>query len=222
MRILWRGSRGPVINELQARLKKLGFDPGDIDGIFGSSTAEAVASFQRDRMLISDGIVGPQTFNALSLGPVSPTSPRTRRSKIFVSYSHADEKWLKMFQVHIAPLERTGMVERWDDTEISPGSNWKNEVASAIRSAKVAVLLISPYFMASRFVAESELPPLLAAAEHEGTVVLPVIISPCNTGSLARFQAVNSPSKPLVDLKRGDRDRIWVKLVEAITVALNE
>jgi hypothetical protein len=41
-------------------------------------------------------------------------------------------------------------------------------------------------------------------------------------GSLSEFQAVNSPSKPLVDLSRGDRDRVWVKLMEAITVGLNE
>lgn len=127
-----------------------------------------------------------------------------------------------MFQVHIAPLERSGMVEKWDDTEIAPGSEWKEEIANAIRSAKVAVLLISPYFTASEFIAESELPVLLEAAEHEGTVILPVLISPSSLGDLAKFQAVNSPSKPHVDLKRGDRDRVWVKLVEAITAALND
>jgi hypothetical protein len=41
-------------------------------------------------------------------------------------------------------------------------------------------------------------------------------------GRLSEFQAVNSLSKPLVDLGRGDRDRVWVKLVEAITAALTE
>jgi hypothetical protein len=82
--------------------------------------------------------------------------------------------------------------------------------------------LISANFMGSEFIAKNELPPLLEAAEHEGTVILPVIISPCLMGSLSAFQAVNSPSKPLVDLGRGDRDRVWVKLMEAITAALNE
>jgi hypothetical protein len=139
-----------------------------------------------------------------------------------VSYSHEDEKWLQMLQVHIAPLERSGIVVRWDDTRIAPGEKWREEIANAIRSAKVAVLLISAHFMASKFIAEKELPPLLEAAEHEGTVILPVFISPCVLGSLAEFQAVNSPSKPLVDLSRGDRDRVWVRLMEAITAALNE
>ena len=59
----------------------------------------------------------------------------------------------------------------------------------------------------------NELPPLLAAAADEGVVVLPVIISPCDMGSLSDFRVVNSLSKPLVDMSRGDRDNVWIKLV---------
>ena len=222
MNILWTGARGTAVKVLQSKLKELGYDPGIIDGIFGPSTAVAVTAFQKDRKLFADGIAGPQTLNVLNLPTISPAAPRSARTKIFVSYSHADEKWLKMFHVHIAPLERNGVVERWDDTKIAAGQKWREEIASAIRSTKVAVLLISAYFMASDFIADNELPPLLEASESDGAVILPVIISPCVIGSLAEFQAVNSLSKPLVDLSRGDRDRVWVKLMEAITEALNE
>lgn len=222
MNILWQGARGPAVKELQSSLKELGFDPGDIDGIFGPSTTAAVTAFQRDRNLFADGMAGPQTFNALKLPTASPGTQKPARTKVFVSYSHEDEKWLQMLQVHLAPLERSGVVVRWDDTKIAPGRKWQEEIANAIRSAKVAVLLISAHFMASEFIAKNELPPLLEAAEHEGTVILPVFVSPCVIGSLSEFQAVNSPSRPLVDLSRGDRDRIWVRLMEAITAALNE
>jgi hypothetical protein len=222
MNILWRGARGPAVKELQSRLNELGFDPGNIDGMFGRLTAAAVAAFQKDRSLIADGIAGPQTLSALKLPTPPLGAPKPARTKVFVSYSHADEKWLKMLQVHIAPLERNGIVVLWDDTKIAAGRKWREEIATAIQSAKVAVLLISAYFMASEFIAENELPPLLEAAEHEGTVILPVIISPCVMGNISDFQAVNPPSKPLVDLNRGDRDRVWVNVVESITAALNE
>lgn len=222
MRILWQGARGPAVKELQSSLKELGFDPGNIDGIFGPSTAEAVIAFQKDRRIIADGIAGPQTFNALKLPTTPPGSQPPHRKNVFVSYSHADQKWLQMLQVHLAPLERSGIVVPWDDTRIAPGSKWREEIAGAIQSAKVAVLLVSAHFMASEFIAGNELPPLLEAAKHEGTVILPVIISPCMLGHLSEFQAVNSPSKPLVDLNRGDRDRVWVRLMEAVTVALND
>ncbi len=222
MNILWQGARGPAVRELQARLQELSFDPGAVDGIFGPATSAAVMAFQKSRNLVADGVVGPQTVQALKLPTRVEGAVRSPRTHVFVSYSHADEKWLQMLQVHLAPLERTGVVTRWDDTKIAPGKKWREEIARALEAAKVAVLLVSPYFMASRFIAENELPPLLGAAEHEGAVILPVIISPCVMGPLSEFQAVNSPSKPLVDLSRGDRDRVWVRLVEAITAALND
>lgn len=62
--------RGDDVASLQERLLELGFDAGNEDGIFGERTAQAVASFQRDCGLRSDGTCGPQTLRALErLGP---------------------------------------------------------------------------------------------------------------------------------------------------------
>lgn len=57
--------RGDDVAELQARLGRLGFDCGWVDGIFGPSTSSAVAEFQRNVGLSSDGVVGHETFRAL-------------------------------------------------------------------------------------------------------------------------------------------------------------
>jgi hypothetical protein len=151
-------------------------------------------------------------------------SPRPARTKLFVSYSHSDAKWLKRFQVHLAPLERDSMLDRWDDTRIRTGQNWKDEIRQAIDSAKVAVLLISADFLASDFIAKNELPPLLAAARNEGAIIMPVIVGTCRfaeTESLARFQAVNPPSRPLAELRPAHRERFWVQLTKDIEKALS-
>lgn len=62
--------RGDDIAGLQACLSSLGFDAGRADGIFGPRTASAVAEFQRNAGLVSDGICGPDTYAAIHrLGP---------------------------------------------------------------------------------------------------------------------------------------------------------
>lgn len=50
---------------IQLALKRAGFLDGEIDGIFGSDTRNAVISFQKAASLSPDGIVGPKTYAAL-------------------------------------------------------------------------------------------------------------------------------------------------------------
>lgn len=68
--------RGDDVAELQALLGRLGFDAGRVDGIFGSSTALALADFQRNCGLTPDGVCGADTIRALSvLGRQSGSGP---------------------------------------------------------------------------------------------------------------------------------------------------
>ncbi len=60
------GSRGSAVQQLQAKLKTAGFDPGPIDGIFGSGTRSAVRQYQSRQGLSVDGVVGPATWSALN------------------------------------------------------------------------------------------------------------------------------------------------------------
>jgi N-acetylmuramoyl-L-alanine amidase len=53
--------RGDDIADLQQQLASLGFDPGRVDSILGPETGGAVAEFQRNTGLVSDGICGPET-----------------------------------------------------------------------------------------------------------------------------------------------------------------
>jgi hypothetical protein len=121
------------------------------------------------------------------------------RDKVFISYSHKDREWLERLQVHLKPLMRDHQINIWDDTRIVPGAKWHDEIQNALQSAKVAVLLISPDFLASDFIVNEELPALLHAAEQDGAVILPVVLrhSLFFTTKLANFQAVNNPNKPL-------------------------
>jgi hypothetical protein len=145
------------------------------------------------------------------------------RNEIFISYSHKDTRFLERLQIHLKPIERLGAITRWDDTLIKPGEKWRDSIRLALERAKVAVLLISADFLASDFITTNELPPLLAAAESEGAVILPVIVSPSrfqHIESLSQFQAVNSPWRPLTRMTRGAQEEVFVKITEVIENAL--
>lgn len=65
MKILRYSSRGPSVELLQLALNRAGFGPLTTDGIFGEKTKNAVVRFQSSNGLSADGIVGPQTHQAL-------------------------------------------------------------------------------------------------------------------------------------------------------------
>ncbi|MEI7556051.1 toll/interleukin-1 receptor domain-containing protein [Candidatus Chlorohelix sp.] len=146
---------------------------------------------------------------------------KTTRSKVFISYSPRDSRWLERLKTHLMPQVREGKLEVWDDTKIKPGMRWREEIQKALDEAKVIVMLISADFLASDFYNE-ETPRLLAAAEKEGAVILPLIIgySRFTDTPLYQFQAINSPEKPLSGLRSSEQDEVLVNAARAIDQAL--
>lgn len=60
------------VANLQGRLAAAGFSPGAIDGYFGDATFGAVTGFQSANALVVDGIVGNQTWAALTGAAAAP------------------------------------------------------------------------------------------------------------------------------------------------------
>ncbi|MFI1728111.1 peptidoglycan-binding protein [Streptomyces acidicola] len=56
---------GPDVVEIQCLLRKHGYDPGAVDGLYGVSARDAVKRFQKARGLVDDGMVGPDTWGEL-------------------------------------------------------------------------------------------------------------------------------------------------------------
>jgi len=82
MAIYREGMTDPYVGQIQQKLKTAGFDPGEIDNIYGPKTAGAVKAFQSAAGITADAIYGPQTEAALlSYKPgtqeTQPTAPVT-------------------------------------------------------------------------------------------------------------------------------------------------
>ena len=61
-----QGSKGVYVATLQDALDFLGYNAGNIDGIFGTNTKNAVINYQKSKGLKADGIVGCNTWTALT------------------------------------------------------------------------------------------------------------------------------------------------------------
>lgn len=158
---------------------------------------------------------------------MAPSSTQPERTKVFISYSHTDVRFLRQLQKHLTPYQREGLIDCWDDTRITAGANWREAIRQALASARVAVLLISIDFLASEFITTYELPALLTAAEREGVTILPVVLRPCHfeTTEFAKFQAVripDAPFRPLTAMKSSaQKEELWMQVAKDIERAVH-
>ena len=89
------GSRGSAVTELQKLLNKNGYKLTE-DGIFGAKTKAAVKDYQKKNKLVVDGIVGKNTWAALTAATSTTTptpdatTPQTPTEPDYSNYNPSD------------------------------------------------------------------------------------------------------------------------------------
>jgi len=123
----------------------------------------------------------------------------------------------------LKPMVRNRAISVWEDAKISAGDEWRLEIKDALARARAAVLLVTPNFLESDFIAEHELPPLLDAAKKDGLVILWVYISHClyDETEIERYQAANEISQPLDSLTPSEQNRVLADVCRKIKAAAN-
>lgn len=164
--------------------------------------------------------------------------------RVFVSYAHSDnesadpnQRWLDRLLEMIAPLHMMNEVGIWTDKDLNAGDKWKSNLESVVNTAEVAVLLVSPAYLASKFIRESELPTLLYRSQEgpHAVDIIPVVLRHCmyseaaflykrpdgarESVSLDVFQSINSPDEPLESLSRNQQDFILLALARRMYAA---
>lgn len=71
---LKQGSSGQQVRQIQSKLSAWGYYSGEVDGIYGSKTTEAVKNFQRVNGLKVDGIVGEETAAKIGIALTQSSS----------------------------------------------------------------------------------------------------------------------------------------------------
>src|SRR4051812_1109285 len=107
-------------------------------------------------------------------------------ASFFFCYAHDDnespereKRWLNRVLQHLGPLVHQKLIETWSDKELKAGNRWNKKIEDAIDGAVAGVLLVSPPFLNSKYIRESELPRILAHAQNKGVEVITLILRPC-------------------------------------------
>ncbi len=85
--------------------------------------------------------------------------------RVFISYSHKDERFREDLEAHLKLLQRGGLIEMWHDRQIGPGTEWKGAIDGNLDRADIVLLLVSSNFTNSDFVWDEERPRALKLPE---------------------------------------------------------
>lgn len=157
-----------------------------------------------------------------TLLPVGQDTPHQRlqkpviSAKLFISYSHKDEKLLAKLMTHLSSLIRRGAIEVWCDNNIDPGEKWKREIDENLNDAHIILLLISPDFLDSDYCYEKEMPRAMERSESGEAAVISVILRPCvwEGTPFSGLQVLPTGGKPITTWR--NQDEAFANVVEGI------
>ena len=145
-------------------------------------------------------------------------------TKIFVSYSHLDAKYLKDSSLlgYLKGLERDG-ARFWWDKSINAGDNWDEAIRDEIRQANIALVLVSQMFLNSKYVRSVEVNNFLQRHRDNGLIIFPVILSPCNWNRhawLKSRQFIPGGDKTIEEHfdTPGKRKRVFQTIMDALLI----
>jgi internalin A len=146
---------------------------------------------------------------------------RGRAARVFVSYSHRDERQLNELKTHLSPLERLKLIETWYDRRIVAGEDFGQKINENLESADIILLLISADFIASKYCYEIEMKRALERHAKGEARVVPVIVRKVNwkvIPELSELEAVPKDGKPVHDWPR--KDTAWCDVSERVQAML--
>ena len=120
-------------------------------------------------------------------------------AKLFFSYSHKDEDLRNELETHLALLKRQGVISSWHDRRITAGSDFDETISSELELSQIILLLVSAHFLASDYCYEKEMKRSIEKHEDGSSVVIPVILHPCDWHSspFGHLRATPTDGKPV-------------------------
>jgi internalin A len=138
---------------------------------------------------------------ALTNDPFGVTKTERREKKIFISYSQKDTRFTltngvtinfkEELETHLKSLKRLGIAEVWSDTNLLAGEDWDTGIKAALADADIILFLVSANLIGTDYVWNEEMPLAKYHQKNNKTILVPVILNPCQWMSVPLFSENN-------------------------------
>ena len=142
--------------------------------------------------------------------------------EVFISYSHKDSSFLSELENHLIDLKKLNLISTWNDKDISPGTEWKQQIMDRLNSAQIILLLVSSDFMASDFCYSVEMERAMQRHDVNQARVIPIIVRPVHWkgAPFSKVQALPTGGKAVTSWPT--HDDAFLDITEGIQRAIED
>ncbi|QDU03027.1 hypothetical protein V6x_27370 [Gimesia chilikensis] len=136
--------------------------------------------------------------------------------KVFISYCHEDEPFLKLLKKCLKPLTRKNKLELWYDREILAGSNLDSSISKKLDDTDVFISLLSSDFLDSDYCTGIELKRAVERAQEGNLCLIGIVIRPCAWQHEFPRELLVLPKDATAVTKWYDQDDAWLNITNEI------
>ena len=141
-------------------------------------------------------------------------SPRPKL-KLFLSYSHRDEKGIGQLRQDLKLMERNGLIHTRSDHALTVGEQWEGRILQELTEADIVVCQLSRDFLASDFCVLKELETAIQRKQRGEAELFAYVLEECGwkeVPKLAKFQILPTP----LPERRTAKAKYWRTVAEEL------
>ncbi|KAB8153612.1 TIR domain-containing protein [Kordia sp. TARA_039_SRF] len=177
-----------------------------------------------------------KTFSVFQFNQYLHKELQGTMKKVAISYSKDDLKLVNEFIKNLVPLHDDGLIENpWYCSQLEAGTEWNKEIQEKFNQADIIFFMVSPNFLATKYIKEHEIKTAIARRQKEieeklmpskQVKIIPIILDFCRWDrkdakyNLGKYTALPYTAKPVMDFK--NRNMAWYIIEEAIRAAIEK
>ncbi|MBE3566961.1 MAG: toll/interleukin-1 receptor domain-containing protein [Thermogemmatispora sp.] len=148
------------------------------------------------------------------------TAAETKTALVFLCAAARDRRFVEELRNHLQTPALRSRLRCFASLDVPAGRVPSQEVEQAARQAQVAVVLVSAELLSGRNEEQKELNVLWRRGQMGGLLLIPVRarVCPLEGTPLEKLKFMNE--KSCAELRRAERDQLWVRVVKAICAVL--